>query len=164
MLRHAKSSWAESGLADHDRPLAPRGVRDARAVAVFMEAEGIAPGLVLCSSSRRTRETLELVAPSLGGAEVLIESGLYAADADQLLDRLRRVPDRIASLLLIGHNPGLEALVLMLAGDGEPRRRAEAKFPTAALASLAVPDSTWRSLGASRADLTRFVVPRELRK
>ena len=118
LLRHAKSSWDEPGLADRDRPLAPRGRRAAKALAGHLGQEGVQPALVLCSSARRARETLERIAPALGEADVTIEDGLYGATEDDLLERLRAVPDSVPSAMLIGHNPAIQALALCLAGSG----------------------------------------------
>ena len=105
LLRHAKSDWLDQTLPDHARPLAPRGRRDAKRIAKHLRRRGIEPMLVLCSSAERTRETLELVRPALGGAPVQIEDGLYAAANDELLERLRVLPEQSASVLVIGHNP-----------------------------------------------------------
>jgi phosphohistidine phosphatase len=163
LLRHAKSDWSDQTLPDHARPLTPRGRRDAKRIAKHLGRRGIEPTLVLCSSAERTRQTLELVRPELGGAPVQIEDGLYAASNDELLERLRVLPEQSASVLVIGHNPGLQELALVLATPGGTRRRVEAKFPTAALATLAVPYATWARLAASDAVLTAFVVPKQLR-
>ena len=116
LLRHAKSSWSDPTLPDEERPLAPRGRRDAKRVAEHLVQLGIEPELVLCSSARRTRETLELIRPALDATtSVALEAELYAATADTLLEHLRAVPDGVASVLLIGHNPGLQDLALLLA-------------------------------------------------
>ena len=120
LLRHAKSSWDDSELVDHDRRLAPRGQRVVRLIAEHLGREGVTRALVLCSSARRTRETLEGIAPALGEATpVEIEDDLYAASERRLLERLRAVEDDVESLMLLGHNPGVEQLALSLAGGGE---------------------------------------------
>jgi phosphohistidine phosphatase len=158
LLRHAKSSWDDPSLADHERPLAPRGVKAGRKLARHLRREGIGVDLVICSSARRTRETLELIRPALGDAEVEIEDGLYAADSERLLARLRQLPGSAGAVLLISHNPGLHDLALMLAPDDERLRE---KFPTGALASFAVA-TRWSRLGESRAELLAYIVPREI--
>ena len=118
LLRHAKSSWDDPTLADHDRPLAPRGRRAAKVIAKHLGRKGISPELVLCSPSRRTRQTLKRLAPGLGkNVDVRIEPELYAASAPVLLEVLHEVPDEIESVVLIGHNPGIQDLALSLAGD-----------------------------------------------
>jgi phosphohistidine phosphatase len=159
LLRHAKSSWDDAGLADRDRPLAPRGRRATKAMAQHLRDEKISPSLVLCSPARRTRETLEGVDP---GGEAKIEDDLYGASENELLERLREVPDATESVMLIGHNPAIQELALSLAGAGGRRADMERKFPTAALATLTVPDH-WRELGPGSAELVAFVTPKELR-
>jgi phosphohistidine phosphatase len=162
LLRHAKSSWADPTLADHDRPLSPRGRRDAKRIADHLLRLGISPGLVLCSTSRRTRETLELVGSALDAATVSLEPELYGASAETLLGRLHAVPEDVASVMLIGHNPGLEDLALLLATDGPEVGRLETKFPTAALATLTLATTTWQRLSEADAVLAAYVVPKEL--
>jgi phosphohistidine phosphatase len=162
LLRHAKSSWDDATLPDRDRPLAPRGRRAATRIAGYLAREGIDPELVLCSSAVRTVQTLELLRPALGSdGTVLVEDGLYAASSDRLLERVRRVPDAVASAMLVGHNPGLQRLALDLASGGADLERLERKFPTAALATLALTDR-WSRLAPGHAELTEYVVPRDL--
>lgn len=162
LLRHAKSSWSDPTLADHERPLAPRGLRDAKRIAKHLRGLEVRPALVLCSSATRTRETFELVQPALGDAPVQIEEELYAASSDALLERVRALPDEVGSLLLIGHNPGLYDLALFLASTGAELDRFEAKFPTAGFATLAVPRSPWSRLGEGDAELVAYVIPKQL--
>jgi phosphohistidine phosphatase len=164
LLRHAKSSWDDSELVDHDRPLAPRGRRAATLIAEHLGQEGITPALVLCSSARRTRETLDRIIPALGeGISVQIERELYAASEQRLLDRLRAVEDGVESLLLIGHNPGVEQLALSLAGGGQKLVVLRRKYPTGALATLEF-SGRWGDLRPGRAELTDFVTPKQLAK
>ena len=162
LLRHAKSSWADPTLPDRERPLAPRGRRDAKRIAKHLRRLGFEPELVLCSSAARTRETLELVRPSLAGSAVSLEEGLYAASRDELLTRLRLVPDDVSSVMLIGHNPGLQELALTLGSAGDELERLRSKFPTGALAMLTVA-TTWRRLAPAEAALAAYVVPKQLR-
>ena len=160
LLRHAKSSWDEPGLADRDRPLAPRGERASNSMAKYLRDEGIVPELVLCSASKRTRETLERL--GLGdGTEVRIEDELYAASAGELLGALHEVADEVESVMVIGHNPGIERLALELAAGGDELDRMREKFPTAALATLEL-DGTWSELAPGGAELVSFVKPKEL--
>ena len=164
LLRHAKSSWEDPELADYDRPLAPRGRRAAKLIAEHLRHESIVPTIVLCSSARRTRETLERIAPALGEeSSVQLERGLYAACEQRLLARLRALEDGVESALLIAHNPGLERLVFSLAGRGQALAAVGQKYPTGALATLEFA-GRWRELRAGSADLTGFVTPRELAK
>jgi phosphohistidine phosphatase len=156
LLRHAKSSWTDHGLSDHDRPLAPRGRKAAALIGEYLRHEEITIDLVLCSSARRARETLELV-----GAEgrIEVEPELYAASAEELLDRLRQLPEDIESVLLVGHNPSIQDLAAGLAGGAGGL--AEQKYPTGALAELTF-TGRWADLRPQRANLTAFVRPREL--
>jgi len=162
LLRHAKSSWDDTSLPDHDRPLAGRGRRAAKAIARHMRDSDIEPELVLCSTARRARETLDRIEAALGGAAIEIESDLYAASATTLLQRLRSVPDTVDSVLLIGHNPGLQDLALELARPSPRTDDLAAKYPTAALATLEASASTWRELDRSSAELVELVRPRDL--
>jgi phosphohistidine phosphatase len=163
LLRHAKSSWADPNLPDHERPLAARGRRDAKRVAKYLARLRIEPELVLCSSAERTRETLELMRPALGATPTItLEEQLYAASSYRLLERIRSVPESVASVMLIGHNPGLQQLALVLASTGAELARLEAKFPTAALATLTVANTTWSRLSQHDAALTAYVVPKQL--
>jgi phosphohistidine phosphatase len=164
LLRHAKSSWTDRTLPDWERPLARRGHRDAKRIAEHLVQLEIAPELVLCSSAERTRETLELVSPGLKAAstEVRLEAELYAASAEKLLERIRAVPEAVASVMVIGHNPGLQDLALLLASDGAELGRLEKKFPTAALATLTLANTPWHSLSQADAVLAGYVVPKQL--
>ena len=162
LLRHAKSSWDDPGLADHERPLNPRGRRATEVVARHLRERGLVPELVLCSSAVRTRETLGGIEGALGDrASVAIEDELYDASAEVLLDRVRRIDDDVGSAMVIGHNPGVGQLALELAGGGEWIEEIRAKFPTAALATLDW-DGTWDELAPGRAELVDFVTPKGL--
>ncbi len=172
VLRHAKSSWDDPGLDDHDRPLAPRGQRAAKLLAAHVREHQIRPQQVICSSARRTLETCEGVDP---GGEIVIEPELFAASAGDVLERLHRVPEATASVMVIGHNPALQVLVLRLIGangrnsflvdrDEAPdsmRAELQRKFPTGALATLSF-DCAWNELSAGRAQLLDLVRPRDL--
>jgi len=162
LLRHAKSSWADDTLADHERPLARRGVRDAKRMAAHMLALRVDPDLVLCSSAVRTRQTLDLVTPSIADAPVQIEDDLYGASADALLERLRAVPESVRAVLFIGHNPGLQDLAVRLAASGPRLEDLTTKFPTGALATLALGSQTWPNVQQGDASLVDFTVPRQL--
>lgn len=146
LLRHAKSSWDDESLPDHDRPLSGRGRRAADAIGRHLRDEGIAPELVLCSSAARTRETLARI-----GLDGEIERALYGAGASELLARLRELPPSVESVLMIGHNPGMHDLALALTGEPSD------KYPTGALATIELDDWTARS-----GRLIAFVRPREL--
>lgn len=163
LLRHAKSSWGDPELADRDRPLAPRGERAADLMRDYFVAEDIRPALVLCSSALRTRQTLARVLSAFDAElEVEIESSLYTFDTEPLLDRLREIPDGVASVMLIGHNPAIHELAIVLAARGDRLDRLGQKYPTGALAEIELPGGSWHEIGNAPGELTRFVAPREL--
>jgi phosphohistidine phosphatase len=161
LLRHAKSSWDEPGLADLERPLARRGRRASELIAEHLRAQRIKPQLVLCSPSRRTRETLERI--GLDDSDQRIEDDLYAASAEELLGVLTGLADDIDSAMLIGHNPGIQDLALRLAGSSPEVTRLRRKFPTAALATLEF-EGGWHELAPGSAELVAFVRPKDLKR
>lgn len=164
LLRHGKSSWKDRSLPDSDRPLNDRGRRAAALVGEYLHREEIRPGLILCSTARRARETLAGLQTVLGdGVPALVEEALYLAEPEALLRRLNGVDDSVPSVMVIGHNPGLQELTLVLAGDGgDPRNRIASKYPTAALAVLRAAVPRWRDLRPGGARLERFVRPKDL--
>ncbi|MFF7144078.1 SixA phosphatase family protein [Streptomyces nodosus] len=162
VLRHAKSAWPP-GVPDHERPLAPRGCRDAPAAGRALADTDCLPDLALCSTAVRTRRTWELASAQWGTPPpVRFEPRLYAADGSELLQVVREVPTSVRTLLLIGHDPGLPELILGLAGDGldDTLDRVRVKFPTSAIAVLAWHGATWDSLAPGAALLTDVIVPR----
>jgi phosphohistidine phosphatase len=166
LLRHAKSAWPD--LPDHDRPLAGRGRGDAPAIGRWLRETGCVPDLVWCSTASRAAQTWQLAAAELGAdPPVSYQPRLYRATGGELADLIREAPAATATLLLVGHNPGIQELALTLAAtDGDPAGalvRAAAKFPTAAVAVLEF-DGGWPELSAGGARLVGFVVPRELRR
>lgn len=164
LLRHAKSDWADPRLEDFDRPLAKRGRKAAPEMAEQMIAAKLEPELVLCSAAKRTRETLALIADALSGKpKIKYEEELYLAPAMTLLERLRKVKKGIGHVLMIGHNPGLQALALELTLDGsrEDIRALAIKFPTAALAVLTFPVEAWSEIGPASGHLVRLVTPQK---
>jgi phosphohistidine phosphatase len=133
-------------------------------MAHHVRATAVAPDLVLCSPARRAVQTWEGVGPGVPpDTAVEIDEAIYDADGDELLARLRELPSGIGSLLVVGHNPGLQDLAVELVGSGDPglRERLLTKFPTGALATIEVPGE-WRELTWGAATLVGFVVPREL--
>jgi len=163
VLRHAKSSWDDPGVDDHERPLAPRGRRAVQTIAAYIRAREIEPDLVLCSTARRTRETLAGI--QVGG-EHLIDPSLYGASCQDIVGRLRQLPESVSAAMLIGHNPAAQMLVLRLtnhdgAGLEDPEREAvKRKFPTGALATLSL-DCDWSELAPGCAHLEAFTSPKE---
>lgn len=166
LLRHAKSDWSDAAAADIDRPLAARGRAAAPAVGAYMRAHGLAPSLVLCSPARRTRETWDLVAATLDAAPAVeFPDALYLASEVALLATARAAPDRHESVLLIGHNPGMQEFATSLSGAGKPKalRRVADKFPTGGLAVISFEAARWADVAPGRGRLERFVRPRDLR-
>ena len=162
LLRHAKSSWDEPELLDHQRPLAKRGRKAVALLRDHFHRSGVAPDLVLCSSAVRATQTLEGVREGLPpGARVEIDSELYAASAASLLGRLQRLPEEVGSVMLVGHNPEIEDLATELSGGGDPDALSalEAKYPTGGFATLAF-EGSWAQLGPEGATLEAFEVPR----
>lgn len=163
LLRHAKSSWGDSALSDSDRPLAPRGRRAAERMAAHIHDADVRPSLVLCSSALRTRETLAAILPALGEAVVVvIDPSLYSAGAKEIVDRVRAASDDVPSIMVIGHNPGMQEFALTLATSGPALSAVREGFVTGALATLEFPGEHWRLLGPGTAELVAFVAPREL--
>jgi len=162
VLRHAKSSWDDPGLADADRPLAPRGRKAAKRLARVLGQEEIRPQLVLCSPAVRATQTLERVLPALGSPEVHIDGGLYHASADELLGRLQQIPDDVGEAVVVGHNPGLGELCLLLGRSGSERERIASNLPTGAFVTLTADVPSWSGLDAGAADIVRVLLPREL--
>jgi phosphohistidine phosphatase len=163
LLRHAKSSWDDDTLRDRDRPLAPRGRRATKRIARWARKHDVRPQLVVSSSAVRARETLQGVLPGLGQPEVWFEVALYAASAETLLGRVRALPDEAEQAMFVGHNPGLGDLLLLLAGPGDLRKRAETKLPTGALATLEADVERWADLEPGGARVVSLVVPRQLK-
>jgi phosphohistidine phosphatase len=158
LLRHAKAS-SEEGLEDRERRLTRRGREAARRVGASLPAALGAIDLVLCSSARRTRETAELaLADFIAQPRIAFEDELYLAGPGALLRRLRRLDEAENTVLVIGHNPGLHELAIMLAAPDSPRFRSlvEGKFPTIARASFAI-DTPWTALDRSRHRLVDYV-------
>jgi phosphohistidine phosphatase len=188
LFRHAKSAWPD--VADHDRPLARRGIRAAPVMGRWLHDAGLVPGQVLCSTARRARETWQFARTGLAAAPpVTFDARIYEATATDLLALIREVPPATGTLLLIGHNPGIEDLALLLAaapsapapsapapgaaapsaatgprpggsGPGDLERM-QSKFPTAAIAVLES-TATWPGLAPGQARLIAFVTPRDL--
>lgn len=174
LLRHGKSAWPD--VPDHERPLAPRGRRDAAAMGRWLRAVGYIPDQVVCSTARRARQTWQLTQRGLGAAPaVAFDDFVYEASAMQLLGLIRRTPAATGTLLIVGHDPALPELARTLAAASPGRAgtgndaasaamldRIRAKFPTAAIA-IFERAGDWVLLAPERVRLICFVTPRELR-
>lgn len=157
ILRHAKSSWSNANLTDHQRPLNSRGKRDAPRMGKLLQEQDLVPHLIITSSAERARTTAEMVAHSCQyPGEIEVTSDLYHADPPAYVARLQEVEDQHRRVLVVGHNPGLEALLKRLTGEAH-------RLPTAALAHVEMPLATWRELsGASRGQLKSLWRPKGL--
>ena len=143
VLRHAKSSWNEPARDDHERPLNTRGRRDAPRMGGLVREYGLIPDVILSSDAVRARLTAEAVAEAARYAgEILLDPHLYLASPADILSLLRTVRENAESVMIVGHNPGLEKLVEQLTGEWQ-------HLPTAALAQIALPISHWRDLKLS---------------
>ncbi|HET9080770.1 MAG TPA: histidine phosphatase family protein [Trebonia sp.] len=160
LLRHAKSGWPD--VADHERPLAKRGRRDAPAVGRWLGTSGYLPDAVVCSTAARARETWDLASAQLPpGASPVVryEPRVYDASVLGLLLLVREFEPAWRTVVVVGHNPGLAELTVGLAGpDSEP----PSAFPTAFVAVLGLPGS-WAETAPGKARLLAFTIPAELR-
>lgn len=159
LLRHAKSDWSRPETGDHDRDLAPRGLKAARRMGRLLRKRRLVPDLVLCSTALRAQRTWEIAAAELDRPPPRRDlRGLYLATPSQMLAAIRR--QQPGRLLLVGHDPGMHQLALQLAATGEPEalETLRAKFPTAALAWLQLPAASWRDAGPGH--LAGFFRPR----
>jgi phosphohistidine phosphatase len=163
LLRHAKSSWNEPGQDDHDRTLTARGRRAAELVSLYLAQRSDAPSLVLASTARRALETLEPLRHRLG-VPFETDRALYLADPATILARIAQVDDRASGVVVVGHNPGLHELALLLAahGDSAARARLREGFPTAALAILELDIEHWDEIRPRCGTLVELRVPRDL--
>jgi phosphohistidine phosphatase len=165
LLRHAKSSRDDPSLADIERPLAPRGLKAAKAMGQELAARGWQPDQILVSPAVRTRQTWELVAAELPDPPApSFPRMLYMATPELLLQQLRKTPKKIGTLLVLGHNPSLEQLAAQLASadsDAAALASLKEKFPTAALARFVL-DGAWTDLRFGGARLTHLLRPSDL--
>jgi len=165
LLRHAKSSWAEPGASDHARALNRRGQEAAPRVGAYLNRHKLVPDCVLCSTARRTRETWDLVAAEMRAAPpAAYVERLYDATPRTLFDVFRRADAAAVSVLVVGHNPGLQEVAtdLIAAGDLDDRERLREKLPTGGLVVIDFAIADWSRLHARSGRLERFVVPRML--
>jgi len=157
VLRHAKSSWSNDYLADHERPLNDRGKQDAPRMGRLLQAEDLTPDWIISSSAERALSTAELVALNCAyDNEIAVTRRFYHADPDDYLEVLSGVDDAYERVMIVGHNPGMEALVEDLTGE-------EVRMATAALAYLRLDIDNWRDLRPDTpAKLQELWLPKEL--
>lgn len=163
VLRHAKSAWDTEAKSDFDRPLAKRGNRDAPRMGAWMRAQGLNPEHIVCSTARRARDTAQGVGEGLGIQEsrVVWDDRIYEASLRSLLEVLADCPEDAESVMIVGHNPGLEMLTSYLGGKSVDIPQDGKLLPTATLAELTMPDD-WSDLQAGDATLVRTKRPREI--
>lgn len=157
ILRHAKSSWGDEELDDHERPLSKRGKRDAPLIGRLLRDQGLLPDLIVSSTAKRAHRTAKLVAESSAyGGEIWLTQELYAAPAATILEVIRTLPNHAQCILVVGHNPGLEELLEILTGE-------TITLVTASLACLNLPIESWEDLNSdTRAELTHVWKPKEI--
>jgi phosphohistidine phosphatase len=164
VLRHAKASARSPSGLDHDRPLSGRGRRQMKVVVDRCVGEAVAdgavlPDLVLSSSAERALQTARLVLAACPGSQLDVESGLYQADSDDVVARLRLLDDPVRSVMIVGHNPTVEEVVLLLMEADRRSVFEQQPFTTAALAVLAFGEGTWSQLAAGAGRLVGRYVP-----
>ncbi|QPQ54309.1 histidine phosphatase family protein [Allosphingosinicella flava] len=163
LLRHAKSTWDDPVARDFDRPLNRRGRRAAQTVGRAMRAEKLIFDAVRASPALRVVETLADIETGYGRAlSPDYDQRLYLAAAETLLDIVRETDDGVERLMIVGHNPGLERLALMLAGPGALREEAAVKYPTATIAEIRFDVAHWADVAEGEGTIARFIRPRDL--
>ena len=162
LLRHAKSGWDDPSLSDFERPLNARGRGAARAMGRKLRALGLGWDRILASPAARVTQTIEGLVESYGALQPVYDESVYLASLDTLLALVRGTDDACATLLIVGHNPGMERLALLLSRGGALHDELALKYPTGALAEIAFPVEHWRDVGESGGTLSRFLRPRDL--
>lgn len=165
LLRHAKSSWTDPTQDDYDRPLNERGIKAAPLAGAALAKAGFVPDLILCSSAVRTRETLALASPAMnlaGATKTVFDEKLYLASPVTMMEFVRDIPQGNTSALLVGHNPGIHALALTLAGKGSTPalESLNARYPTAAVAIFFIDRDRWRDVRSGDGKLELFWTPK----
>jgi phosphohistidine phosphatase len=164
LFRHAKAE-SPDGIPDMQRPLAERGRADAARIGAYLADQGLRPDAALVSTARRTRETWEFAAAALRAAPpVSFAEQLYDARAETLLEVLRETPHKTRSLLVVGHNPGMEELAraLTISEEKDARRKLAQKFPTGGLAVIDFPVDAWSEVKPGTGRLVQYVTPKTL--
>ena len=165
LLRHAKSSWDEPDLDDLNRPLNERGWKAARRIGRELKHRDMRFDLVLASTAARARETIDGLQEKYEfGAPIRFEPRIYMASAEQLLGLIRALPDNADAPLLVGHNPGLQRLLVELTHDDGSglRDRVAQQYPTAALAVVQLPAYRWELVEPGSGEIVELILPREL--
>lgn len=166
LLRHAKSDEPSASREDFDRPLSDPGRYEALLIGEHLAALDVSPTLLLCSAAKRALETSEIIGKRLSGLAPRIEvrQDLYLASQEALLAAIRAVPDGVSSLMLIGHNPGLHGLAVLLIGSGrdDAMKRLRRKYPTGGLARIVFEAARWVDIAPRGGSLEDYVIPKDL--
>ena len=163
VLRHAKSDWDDPALRDFDRPLNERGRNAAKAIGRELHKRGIEPDLVLSSPALRAKQTIDGVQEGFGQDFDPIEiPRIYNAEPETLIDLVRSTPSGAKRLMIVGHNPGLQELVLALSENGELRDEAAQKYPTGTLAEIHFDAREWPDVALGTGRLVTLLKPRDL--
>lgn len=165
LLRHAKSAWDNPSVADFERPLSSRGRKAAPVVGAWLARRGLVPGLVLCSSARRAAETLDLASAGWQTKPTVRKlKTLYLAMPREMLKRVQTSGNEFASVMLVGHNPGIADLANWLTNDGDAGARGalSRKFPTGAVAVIDFDVEDWKDVDADTGRLIEFVTPKQI--
>ncbi len=164
ILRHGKSDWQDTSRADFDRPLAPRGRKDAPLMGKVLARFNQTPGLIISSPARRAAETATLAAAAGGyKSEIQFEPGFYFEGVPAALKTLRRIPDSVERVLLVGHNPTLTDAVATLCWHQPTPKAEDLRLPTAGLVCLEAHITAWQTLSPGDAVLRWFIIPRLIR-
>lgn len=164
-LRHAKSSWALPGIDDFDRPLNERGNSAAPQMANWLVSESIKPDVIICSSAKRTQETLAHIEPLFGQHTVsIMEPNLYLASSSTLFNCAAQLDDTLETAMLLAHNPGLHdaALTALTATSRRESGELRSRFPTCACAVISFPINRWSEIRADIGELNAYMTPRRL--
>ena len=157
LLRHAKSSWKEPALSDFERPLNDRGRKAAELIGKFIAKQNVTIDLVICSPAVRARQTIELALKAARRSpELRFDQRVYEASPTQLLEIISQIEDDRKSVLLVGHNPGMEELLGLMVG-------VEQHMPTATLAQLVLSSKKWDKVVAEKGVLESFVRAKDLK-
>ena len=166
LLRHAKAVVADGKIRDRDRPLAPRGQKDAPKIGAYMARHRLLPDCAVVSTSKRTRETWELMLPALGSRlQPTFEDRLYDASPQTIMDVIQETSGNCPALLVVAHNPSLHrvAIGLIATGDLEAREQLREGLPTSGLVCIEFPFEDWRKLHAQAGRLSHFTTPDRLK-
>ena len=165
LFRHAKAERSEPGMEDRSRKLIERGRKDAARIGAYMASHALVPDRVMASPSARTQETWKFAAAAFrpGPTEAAVER-LYDATANDILEVIKHAPASAHTLLIVGHNPGLHELAVMLvaSGDIETREQLREKLPTSGLVIIDFAFDEWAKLHPQSGRLERFITPKSL--